>query len=349
MKYTVFFGFCLIFVLIGCNEDSLDKSVLSPMVTKVEYGSINVGQSQKYSTTIHNTSKRGMLIKNLSVCCGNPMPAIDREIIPPRGIAILKQEINKKKAGAFKITTKVKFSQPEGLVHIYEITGIAIQPITAKIGWSNASLTEVDFKGDIRLPEIHNNGKNLILSLTHDTDMSFLTEKKMNLTSKYFSLLDKTSKVDIKQQLNNESYKMILKPIGNFPIGEITDSLTIELEDQTKCVIPLIFRSIGNVYCEKSSMFLGTIANALISKKIKLFFHEDTPMWPKTEYAVEGKLSDAISVVSQTAVKDHLELAIEIDGNKLNKDNIGYLSSTVTFFSESNPVDSSKILLYGHR
>jgi len=313
MRYIVLVFFCLVFTLISCKkEGGADKSEHSPIVKKVEFGRINVGQSETLQLKIKNTSKIEMLVKSYAACCGNPVPKIDKEIILPKETLTLSQEINRRKAGAFKITTRIVFSQPENLIQKYEITGVAIQPVTAKIGWTNTPLTEVNFEDDVRLPEIHNSGKNLILNLRHDTDMSFLTERKFNLTSKYFSHLDTVSNVDNKQQPDDESYQMILTPLVKFPIGEICDDLTIEFVDQTKCVIPLVFRSLGDFYFEKPSLSLGSIGNSTISKEIKLYFHENTPVCDKPEYSIKGKLSDAVKIVSQTAMKNYLELIIEI-------------------------------------
>lgn len=127
----------------------------------------------------------------------------------------------------------------------------------------------------------------------------------------------------------------------------------VVFKDGSECHVPVIFRSVGDVYGECSSIGIGHISSSSkIRKMFKIIFSNGVEPWKQVKWNVEGKLSQVMKVAVSEAIDSEncLNMVIEIDESYLPLSNKGFISSFISFFEHSSDdANVVKLLIYGNR
>ena len=137
-----------------------------------------------------------------------------------------------------------------------------------------------------------------------------------------------------------------------FPIGELSDKITVEFRDGTACYIPIVFRVVDDIYGESSSMAIGKIPlSETVSRIFKIHFNNEVKPWTQVRWRAEGKLSEAIKVFpsEENNLENILSVIIEIRGERLSQSAKGFISSHIDFFENEQDDNKVRLLMYGYR
>jgi hypothetical protein len=341
---------------------------------KTDFVTLYVGQTKEIRIPVANDSQLSLEIDKVTVCCGNPSPAINMTTIPPKAKAELIQTVYKKKAGKFTIRDTVYLKDPNKPPLSFEIQGEAIQPVSVCAGWVDQEIKNVGSDSDaLRLEQIYCQGKVMILRLKSDQNLYDLRKEEMiNVESKYFHLKKTTligggdisgskeqniesNRVDSTENtsITAVSQTLYLTPKSILPIGTLTDEIVIHFENDLKCYVPVEFRVVGNVYGESSSLSIGRISDSdKINRSFKIYFNNGSKVWTQVKWKSEGKLSDAINIFpsKEKSVDGEYILIFEIDGHLLASEIKGFVSAKLSLF-ENTPYDKNvvNLLIYGYR
>ncbi len=197
----------------------------------------------------------------------------------------------------------------------------------------------------------HNNPPKLI-SLTNNSDASTSrSEEKTDLPPKPVVINKVTDLTDLSNVLR--TLKVLLRPNAPFPDGLLSDTIVVEFTDNSKCYIPITFRTVGDVYGESLSLPLGRFPGSeTINIPFKIYFTNNTKQWKHFKYIVDGLLAGYVYVSpnEKQTVDDRLELTININGVAMPPSKKGFISSQIRFFQEDpNDCNAINLLLYGYK
>jgi len=144
-----------------------------------------------------------------------------------------------------------------------------------------------------------------------------------------------------------------LSPKTLLSIGELSDKIIVAFKDGSECHIPIVFRSVGDIYAERSSLPVGRIPfSGKVNKVFNILFSDGIRPWTQVKWKVEGILSEAITASpnNEKVTENTLSLIVEIDGNCLPSSEKGFLSSYIDFFeNEREDRNIVRLYLYGYR
>ncbi|MBL7106058.1 MAG: DUF1573 domain-containing protein [Phycisphaerae bacterium] len=364
--------FVLLIGLVPCFGEAVEG--------EIDCGTINVGQAKDVKFEIVNDYNSAMVIDSLSACCGNEKPTISSMRIPAGGRAELVQLVKRTKPGKFSITSRVGIKEPEEKRLSFKINGVAVERVVAMVGWEEGALKKAGGQnGKFELGTVGYDQEYLFIELFDKNGDFDLEGAISDVKSMYFSL-DKMIVKEIKGKEDLHDKKpdcskegeisccrfgekpesfvatekrlfVRLKANSRLAKGRISDDIVVEFKDGSCCYVPIVFRSVGDVYGESGSLNMGKILDGgKIEKRFKIFFGNGIK-WESVGWKADGVLVNgiAIAVEEENETSEYIEFTIGINVDRLEMLEGGFVSSKIYFFEKGQEAESVRLLIYGYR